>query len=529
MNKLQLENNSLRHCIPEALGSLRELSELSVSANKLQGSLPEAIGSWALMSALLLMLNSLRGCIPDAIRSMLHIERLSGGQNLLSGPIPDSLGLMTDLKELELFENRITSSFPEGVRSWTHMIVLSLEDTSLSGSLPEAIRSWTQMEILLVTHTNVHGCIPDAMGAMMNLDRLVLGWNQMSGAVPDVLSALKTLRSVHLQWNKFAGSLPAWVFQEAPSPHQHVYLQCDSNRFSGSLGQTLSWDVVTISDNLLAGTLPFLDERFFVLLASRNLFEGTVSEIPKFMSSLDLSDQQGDHGRGLRGTLPSGLTRATRLTHLMVARQDLGGVIPSFMATMSILTVDNNVFSVLSQVSLNSPAAEVVLAHNNFFSCHLPACGNSSAQLSLAALGNQMWHPDEDFPTWVSVLEHDNLLWTSEAEAFWLGMKAAIAGSFLVATVIVKLRAGRLAKVMTGSNCLCSRVIGVRVFEGFQHRGGPHALFFKPIHTMNKPPLAEHGSSSGITVTNWTSSIKEPHAFCMQGLQPDFIVRSKSC
>ena len=82
--------------------------------------------------------------------------------------------------------------------------------------------------------------------------------------------------------------------------------------------------------------------------------------------------------------------------------------------TLSVLALDNNRFQVLSGMAFEEHAR--VLAYNNLLSCHLPTCGNVSTKLSLAALGNQIWRPEKDFPAWVSVLERDSLLWSSDTE-----------------------------------------------------------------------------------------------------------------
>ena len=74
--------------IPAELGSLTNLTELSLWGNQLTGEIPTELGG------------------------LTNLTVLSLGGNQLTGEIPTELGGLTNLRELALSENRLTGEIP---------------------------------------------------------------------------------------------------------------------------------------------------------------------------------------------------------------------------------------------------------------------------------------------------------------------------------------------------------------------------------------------------------------------------------
>ena len=148
--------------------------------------------------------------------------------------------------------------------------------------------------------------------------------------------------------------------------------------------------------------------------------------------------------------MPPGLHQLTKLLILTLANQQIHGGIPSFRSTLWVLDVHNNHFKVLSDDFLNDGYETVILLHNNFLSCYVPMCSNTSAKTSIISIGNRLRYPKGKFPAWVLKHERDPLLWTSGTEGMSLVQKISGATVLFIFVVGSKRRAATLLSVMSG-------------------------------------------------------------------------------
>ena len=186
-------------------------------------------------------------------------------------------------------------------------------------------------------------------------------------------------------------------------------------------------------DNYLTGSLPPNLVHVSCLIASGNMFEGT---IPLMVNSrlqiLDLSRRPCGTG-GLRGQLPHLLSRLWGGgVVLAAAYQRLEGIIPHMKASLLKLGMHHNEFQVMSDLRFGDERGSVVLVHNNLLSCHLPLCGNTTAKMSLSGLGNQLSRPTGGFPAWVWNKERDMLLWVNDREGVTSLLKITLASCIAV-------------------------------------------------------------------------------------------------
>ena len=116
VNGLFLRDNQLSGEIPAGLGSLANLTSLSLSVNRLTGTIPADLGSLSNLTGLYLQENQLTGPIPAELGRLTGLQELSLRDNQLSGAIPPELSRLTKLERLSLSQNMLTGCVPEAWR-----------------------------------------------------------------------------------------------------------------------------------------------------------------------------------------------------------------------------------------------------------------------------------------------------------------------------------------------------------------------------------------------------------------------------
>ncbi|GAB4824618.1 hypothetical protein Ancab_007491 [Ancistrocladus abbreviatus] len=146
--------------LPDEVGKLALLTNLSLISSNLVGPLPDYLGTLACLTSLKLSYNQLSGAIPTSFnQSMLQILWLndqSGGG--MTGPI-DVVASMVSLTQLWLHGNSFTGTIPEGIGDLTSLKDLSLNRNKLVGLIPQSMAS-------------------------MNLEKLDLSSNLLVGPIP---------------------------------------------------------------------------------------------------------------------------------------------------------------------------------------------------------------------------------------------------------------------------------------------------------------------------------------------------------
>jgi hypothetical protein len=132
---LYLPQNNLVGSLPESLGTLVNLEDLTLYDNKLVGNIPWNLGNLGRLVSIVLHRNHLTGSIPDSLGNLVHLRDLSLSLNDLSGSIPGSFGNLVSLDALVLHSNGLEGSVPATVWNLPVLRVISLESNRLSGEL----------------------------------------------------------------------------------------------------------------------------------------------------------------------------------------------------------------------------------------------------------------------------------------------------------------------------------------------------------------------------------------------------------
>ena len=139
---LEMNDNHLKGEIPETIGQLKTLRELSLISNEgLVGQLPESLGNLPNLRRLQISFNGISGSIPASLGKASKLETLWLCYNQLDGDIPGELGKLP-LEGLNLMGNNLTGNIPEGLTEMYTINRLFLTENRLSGALTDAVISW---------------------------------------------------------------------------------------------------------------------------------------------------------------------------------------------------------------------------------------------------------------------------------------------------------------------------------------------------------------------------------------------------
>uniref|UniRef100_A0A6N2K1R8 non-specific serine/threonine protein kinase n=1 Tax=Salix viminalis TaxID=40686 RepID=A0A6N2K1R8_SALVM len=179
-----LDTNFLNDSIPQSLGSLKNLTTLSLSQNRLSGPLPRELGNLSKLEDLSCDSNNLTGRLPDSFVNLKSLLSFIVSGNKLSGEIPPFIANFTNLTYLTVSDLKNTSfRFPE-IGNLTSINYLVLRNCSLTGGIPDYIgNNWKSLYYLDLSFNDLSGSIPQSL-QKASLDRLLLTNNELNGSIP---------------------------------------------------------------------------------------------------------------------------------------------------------------------------------------------------------------------------------------------------------------------------------------------------------------------------------------------------------
>jgi hypothetical protein len=97
--------------IPDSIGDLTELENLSACRNKLNGTIPSTIGQLKKARSLKLYQNDMVGTVPAELALMTSLTFLSLGDNYFEGDVPD-VSTLSNLTDLYMDCNKFSGDVP---------------------------------------------------------------------------------------------------------------------------------------------------------------------------------------------------------------------------------------------------------------------------------------------------------------------------------------------------------------------------------------------------------------------------------
>ncbi|CAB9529503.1 LRR receptor-like serine threonine-protein kinase At4g08850-like (Partial), partial [Seminavis robusta] len=289
---LNLTNNHIWGDFPIEFQALSELRVLDLSKNlQLKGSLSaDLFTAWSQMEYLLLQENRFGGRLPEQIGELTRLTQLSLWGNELSGPIAPTLNKLTNMRALMLQDNSFISTIPDLsslqelgeqslwklVLAWTFKVTvystflpytesffsvvmtayLHLDVNKLTSTIPSWIGKLTQLRDLRVHQNSLTGTIPKELANAQNLGVFFAGDNRLAGPIPEIFQDLPKLSDLQLHRNIFRSSLPTSI-QYLTNLRRFTIDHCGMTGTLPPAWQALSkLQVLAINHNNLVGPLP---------------------------------------------------------------------------------------------------------------------------------------------------------------------------------------------------------------------------------------------------------------------------------
>ena len=332
VSRLRLSNNALTGQMPNVLGELAHLVELSLWHNRLTGPVPAALGRLTNLDWLDLNYNDLTGTMPDLGRLGALRGLYLGGNDFAAGPIPSWVGNLARLERLSLWETNRTGPIPAALGGLAELRTLELQNNALTGETPSALTNLRQLDRFDASGNAV--CVPS--------DDAFRAWRE-------AIEARGTFRASSCE--EHAGDRETLVaFYDAtggPNWTDDTNWKSEEPLYRW-LGVTNDADGrvagLSLPDNELTGPIPAVLAdlaNLRILRLDGNQFSGPIP--PSLGNLANLEELSLRHGpndfrdredEGLTGAIPAELGNLTSLERLNLSRHDLTGPIPAALGNL---------------------------------------------------------------------------------------------------------------------------------------------------------------------------------------------------
>ncbi|XP_071733736.1 uncharacterized protein [Rutidosis leptorrhynchoides] len=335
---LEIVDIGLEGSIPDQIGLLSNLVELSLRGNWLTGKIPAGLlANLTQLTHLDLSLNNFMGLIPPSLTNLTQLTHLDLSRNNFTGPIPPSLTNLTQLTHLDLSQNKFTGAIPSSLTDLTQLTDLHLSQNKFTGPFPSSLTNLTQLTDLDLSQNKFTGPIPSSLTNLTQLTDLDLSQNKFTGPIPPSLNNLTQLKHLDLSQNKFTGPIPSSLTNLT----QLTGLDLSLNKFTGPISPSLTnltqLTALNLSWNNFTGPIPpsfgSMTNLTFLDLSTNQLSASIPKEISylQHLYWLDLSDNNLD------GPIPSSFGNLTQLKFLNLSINHISGSIPPELANLKML------------------------------------------------------------------------------------------------------------------------------------------------------------------------------------------------
>ncbi|XP_028126188.1 putative receptor-like protein kinase At3g47110 [Camellia sinensis] len=345
-----MSRNNLGGKIPTELGSLSNLSILTLGDNRLTGTIPLSIGNLSNLRLLCLPYNNLEGSIPTQLGQLSKLEFLQLSVNNLSGMVPTSLYNISSIYYFSIADNQLHGILPPDLGlTLPNLQVFFVSLNQFYGQIPSSIanaKGLTQVNFAMNSFTSP---MPMNLGTLDALETLgasgnSLGTNQANELMSFLtsLSNCSNLQALDLNINDFKGFMPHSI---ANLSTKITWFSLENNYTSGSIplgsipnsiGKLSMLEILMLEKNNNSGEIPSSIRNLSRLGAIPYQIFGLAS-----LFNLSLSQNH------LTGLLPQEVGNLKNLGGLYVSKNKLFGEIPATLGNCEVLKflyIDGNLF-----------------------------------------------------------------------------------------------------------------------------------------------------------------------------------------
>jgi len=199
--------------------------KMDLSGNLIGGPIPEAVGPLARLNQLSLQGNRLSGAIPASLADLPALASIDLSRNRLEGPVPALLlSRCPGQAELRLSHNNFSGAIPAGFAAvnFTH---LDLSRNSLTGDASAVLGRGKPLQHLDLSRNDLRFSLTGAE-LPEQLSYLDLSHNAIRGRVPEQVADLAGLQVFNVSYNKLCGVVPTGGVMERFDAYSYQHNKC---------------------------------------------------------------------------------------------------------------------------------------------------------------------------------------------------------------------------------------------------------------------------------------------------------------
>ncbi|PON81772.1 Leucine-rich repeat, typical subtype [Trema orientale] len=224
------------------------------------GSISGLIRNFSSLRRVVLTGNGVSGEIPDAVGDLVNLEELTLSRNRLSGKMDDlDLSKLKKLKILDLSQNSFEGDVPSSMANLSELMKLDLSSNGFSGKIPESFRALQKLEFLDLSFNRFGNFgVPLFLAEMPKLRDVYLSGNHLGGKLPEMWKNLGGVLRIGFSDMGLEGPIPASM---AVHLRNLSYLGLDNNKLEGSVPEEFwlldSVNEINLENNRLSGKVSF--------------------------------------------------------------------------------------------------------------------------------------------------------------------------------------------------------------------------------------------------------------------------------
>ncbi|GMJ06642.1 hypothetical protein like AT3G47570 [Hibiscus trionum] len=308
----------------------QRVTSLNLSSLKLAGDLSPYIANLTFLRVIDLRNNNFGGPIPQEATRLHRLERLILANNSFQGELPRNLTCWSNLKAIDVNSNRLRGKINAELSSLSRLQLLQLAFNNFIGTIPPSLGNISSLLYLSLKQNHLQGNIPSELGQLSKLKFLQLSLNNLSGTVPEKLYNISSIYLFSLAENQLQGQIPPYIGFSLPNL-ESIYLGV--NKFSGPIPTSIvnSSGLVNLDMalNALSGPIP------------KNL--GSLQSLQFLNFGWNFLESSNDL------SFFTSLTNCTNLSTLVLAQNNLTGVLPDSIGNLSanlfMLRIETNYIS----------------------------------------------------------------------------------------------------------------------------------------------------------------------------------------